>query len=94
MSISDDTVVVRVGGEAGEGTVTLGDFFTRIAARAGLEVYTFRTYPAEIKGGQVMVQARIGVERVLSEGDEADVLVAMNEQAWKEIMRFLAPKEC
>ncbi len=92
MSISDDTVVVRVGGEAGEGTVTLGDFFTRIAARAGLEVYTFRTYPAEIKGGQVMVQARIGVERVLSEGDEADVLVAMNEQAWKENHADFCPK--
>ena len=82
MTESEQTVVVRVGGEAGEGTITLGDLFTRIAARVGLEVYTFRTYPSEIKGGQVLVQARLGVERVLSEGDEADVMVAMNEQGW------------
>ncbi len=77
-------VVVRVGGEGGEGTITLGDLFTRIAAHAGLEVYSFRTYPAEIKGGQVMYQVRLGIQRVLSEGDEADVLVAMNEKAWQE----------
>lgn len=81
---SRQDVVVRVGGEGGEGTITLGDLFTRIAAQAGLEVYSFRTYPAEIKGGQVMYQVRLGVQRVLSEGDEADVLVAMNEKAWEE----------
>ncbi len=84
MSQPDPTVVVRVGGEGGEGTITLGDIFTRIAARAGLEVYSFRTYPAEIKGGQVLYQTRLGVNRVLSEGDEANVLVAMNEDAWEE----------
>ncbi len=84
MAKSEQTVVVRVGGEAGEGTITLGDLFTRIAARVGLEVYTFRTYPSEIKGGQVLVQVRLGVERVLSEGDEADVMVVMNEQGWTD----------
>ena len=50
MESCDDTVVIRIGGEGGEGTITLGDIFTRIAARSGLEVYSFRTYPAEIKG--------------------------------------------
>ena len=92
MSISDKTVVVRVGGEAGEGTVTLGDLFTRIAAHVGLEVYTYRTYPAEVKGGQVLFQARLGVERVLSEGDEADVLVSMNQKAWDESHADLCPQ--
>jgi len=78
------TVVIRIGGEGGEGTITLGDIFTRIAARSGLEVYSFRTYPAEIKGGQVMYQTRLGIDRVMSEGDEANILVAMNHQAWAE----------
>ncbi len=81
---SDRTVVVRVGGEGGEGTITLGDLFTRIAARAGLEIYSFQTYPAEIRGGQVMYQTRLGLRRVMTEGDEPDVLVAMNQQAWVE----------
>lgn len=76
--------MVRIGGEGGEGTITLGDLFTRIAAVSGLEVYSFRTYPAEIRGGQVMYQTRLGLDRVMTEGDEAHVLVAMNRQAWVE----------
>ncbi len=82
MQAVDPTVVVRVGGEGGEGTITLGDLFTDIAATSGLEIYSFRTYPAEIRGGQVMYQTRLGRQRVMTEGDEANVLVAMNEQAW------------
>ncbi len=82
MRASNKTVVVRVGGEGGEGTITLGDLFTRIAAYSGLDIYSFRTYPAEIRGGQVMYQTRLGTKRVMTEGDEANVLVAMNQQAW------------
>ena len=66
MESCDDTVVIRIGGEGGEGTTTLGDIFTRLAARSGLEVFSFRTYPAEIKGGQVLYQVRLGMDRVLS----------------------------
>ncbi len=84
MAQPDATVVVRIAGEGGEGTITLGDLFTRIAACSGLEVYSFRTYPAEIRGGQVMYQTRLGIDRVMTEGDEANVLVAMNQQAWIE----------
>lgn len=92
MGISTKTVVVRIGGEAGEGTVTLGEMFTRVAARDGLEVYTFRTYPSEIKGGQVLFQTRLGTERVLSEGDAADVLVAMNLKGWQENLDDFHPQ--
>ncbi|HEY88720.1 MAG TPA: 2-oxoacid:acceptor oxidoreductase subunit alpha [Thermoflexia bacterium] len=84
MVTTDGTVVIRMGGEAGEGTITIGALFTRTAARLGLEVYTLRTYPSEIKGGQVLFQIRLGTKRVLSEGDAADVLVAMNHQGWEE----------
>ena len=91
MESCDDTVVIRIGGEGGEGTTTLGDIFTRLAARSGLEVFSFRTYPAEIKGGQVLYQVRLGMDRVLSEGDEANVLVALNSSAWEEGSVDLCP---
>ncbi len=82
MQEDNPTIVIRVAGEGGEGTITLGDLLTRVAAYSGLEVYSFRTYPAEIRGGQVMYQTRLGLSRVMTEGDEANVLVAMNRQAW------------
>jgi 2-oxoglutarate ferredoxin oxidoreductase subunit alpha len=91
MSSNGDSLVIRMGGESGEGIVTIGEVFVRIAARSGLEVFTFRTYPAEIMGGHVVYQARIGPDRVLSDGDEMDVLVALNEEGYQKHIEELRP---
>jgi 2-oxoglutarate ferredoxin oxidoreductase subunit alpha len=89
--MSKDSFVIRISGESGEGIVTIGEIFVRIAAFSGLEVFTFRTFPAEIMGGHVMYQARIGRERVLSQGDRMDVLVAMNEEGFEKHIDELRP---
>ena len=86
--------VIRIGGESGEGIVTIGELFVQIAAFSGLEVFTFRTFPAEIMGGHVMYQARIGQERVLSQGDRMDVLVAMNQEGFDNHIDELRPGGC
>lgn len=85
------TIVLRIGGEAGEGTLTTGDIVTYAAAQAGFEVFTYRTFPAEIRGGQVLFQLRMGLCRIYAEGDQADVLVAMNQPAWDENHANLRP---
>lgn len=75
-------LTVRVGGDsAAGGIVTTGEVFARIAAFAGLEVYTTRTIPAEIKGGHVMFQARVAPTRVWSQGDELDMLIAFDQES-------------
>ncbi len=89
--MSKGSFVIRMGGESGEGIVTIGEVFVRIAAYSGLEVFTFRTFPAEIMGGHVMYQARIGQERVLSQGDQMDVLVAMNQEGYENHIDELRP---
>ncbi|MFQ6088275.1 MAG: 2-oxoacid:acceptor oxidoreductase subunit alpha [Candidatus Methanofastidiosia archaeon] len=75
-------IVFRIGGESGEGIVTLGELFTLALVNAGMEVFTFRTYPSEIKGGPVMYQVRVSDEELLSQGDRVDVLLALNEEAY------------
>ncbi len=80
MAVND--IVIRIGGESGEGIVTIGEIFVRIAAYSGLEVYTFRTYPSEIRGGNVIFQARIADRPVLSQGDRINVLVALNQESY------------
>jgi len=80
MPVND--MVIRIGGESGEGIVTIGEIFVRIAAFSGLEVYTFRTFPAEILGGHVTFQARIADKPVLSQGDDIDVLVSLNQEGY------------
>ena len=76
-------LLVRLGGESGiDNAISAGDVLTRSVARSGYHVHTFRTYPAEIKGGPVMFQLRVGVQPVPSLGDQLDVLLAFNEEAW------------
>ncbi len=77
-------LVIRIGGESGDGYVSTGDILGRIAASSGYDVYTFRTFPAEILGGHVMFQLRIDVEKVTSRGDMLDVLVATNQEGYEK----------
>jgi 2-oxoglutarate ferredoxin oxidoreductase subunit alpha len=75
-------LTIRVAGEGGEGIISTGDFITQACARAGLEVYTFKTFPAEIKGGYAMYQMRASDARLYNQGDTFDVLCAFNGQAF------------
>lgn len=82
--------VVRIGGDsAAGGIVTTGEVFARIAAFAGLEVYTTRTIPAEIKGGHVMFQVRAADHPVYSQGDELDLLVAYDQESYDLYLNLL-----
>lgn len=75
-------VVFRIGGEGGEGVISCGEILTLACARMGLEIYTFRSYPAEIKGGPAMFQVRTSKEILLSQGSEIDILVCFNQEAY------------
>jgi 2-oxoglutarate ferredoxin oxidoreductase subunit alpha len=75
-------VVIRLAGESGEGVISSGDILTQAAARGGYWTQTFRTYPAEIKGGPCMYQVRIGEDRIYSHGKWVDLLVCFNQEAW------------
>ncbi len=76
-------ILVRIGGEGGEGVISCGELLTTALARSNHEVFTFRTYPAEIKGGPAMFQVRASDEPVLSQGKLADILVTFNEEAFQ-----------
>jgi 2-oxoglutarate/2-oxoacid ferredoxin oxidoreductase subunit alpha len=75
-------VVLRLVGESGEGTVSLGDLMVQMLTAMGLDIYTYQTFPAEIKGGTVMYQIRAKSGTILSHGDTADVLVALNDEGF------------
>ncbi len=75
-------LVIRIAGESGEGVVSVGDLVTQAAARAGFYVLTFKTYPAEIKGGHVLYQLRLSDSPLTSHGDRVDILLAFNQEAY------------
>jgi 2-oxoglutarate ferredoxin oxidoreductase subunit alpha len=74
-------LTLRIGGEGGEGVISSGEILTKAAARSGYHIYTYRTYPAEIRGGLCMFQLRVDDEPVPSAGDRLDMLVAFNQDA-------------
>lgn len=77
-------IIIRIGGDtAVGGVISTGENFTTAAARTGYHVFTFRSYPAEIKGGHAWYQVRISNKPVLSIGDGVDVFVAFDQEAYE-----------
>ncbi|HEY4696734.1 MAG TPA: 2-oxoacid:acceptor oxidoreductase subunit alpha [Gallionella sp.] len=89
--IPKNDLIIRIGGEGGEGVISVGDFVTQACAHAGLDVYTFKTFPAEIKGGYAMYQVRASTERLYNQGDTFDVLCAFNGEAYNMNRASLRP---
>ncbi|PCJ17740.1 MAG: pyruvate ferredoxin oxidoreductase [Candidatus Cloacimonadota bacterium] len=90
MSTKSD-LVIRVSGESGEGVISTGDLITLSSARAGLEVYTFSTFPAEIKGGNAMFEVRLSKDKLYAQGDKVDVFLAFNQEAYDKYIKDLNP---
>jgi len=80
-----NNLTIRVGGDTGTttGVISTGEMITLALARSQYDVFTFRTNPAEIKGGQAMFQVRMGNHPVLSQGTNLDVLIAYDEECLK-----------
>ncbi|MDH5543229.1 MAG: 2-oxoacid:acceptor oxidoreductase subunit alpha [Nitrospinota bacterium] len=84
-------LIIRIGGEGGEGVISAGDMIAQAAARSGLEVLTFKTFPAEIRGGYAMYQTRFSSEPIKSEGSGFSVFCAFNQEALDNNRKFLEP---
>ena len=73
---------MRFAGEGGQGMVTSSEGLAQAASNVGYHVQTFVTFPSQIMGGPTMAQARVSTTPVLSSGDNIDVLVCFNEEAY------------
>lgn len=89
--MNKNDLIIRIGGEGGEGVISVGDFITQACAHAGLDVYTFKTFPAEIKGGYAMYQVRTSTERLYNQGDIFDVLCVFNGEAYEKNRTSIRP---
>jgi 2-oxoglutarate ferredoxin oxidoreductase subunit alpha len=85
-------ITLRVAGESGEGIITTGEILTLAATKQGLYMCNFRTYPAEVTGGQSLYQVRLGIENTLSPWDSMDVFIAFDETAFNAHISSLHDK--
>jgi 2-oxoglutarate ferredoxin oxidoreductase subunit alpha len=84
-----DRVVIRFAGDSGDGMQLTGDRFTSDAAELGNDISTLPDFPAEIRApagtlaGVSAFQLHFADHDVMTPGDAADVLVALNPAALK-----------
>ncbi|MEA5155711.1 2-oxoacid:acceptor oxidoreductase subunit alpha [Raineyella sp.] len=82
-------VVIRFAGDSGDGMQLTGDRFTAEAASFGNDISTLPNFPAEIRAPQGTIpgvssfQVHFADFDIMTPGDTADVLVAMNPAALK-----------
>ena len=78
--------IVEIVSDSGEGAQKAGQTFGSISAKMGNGVWTVEIIPAEIKPparsreGASGIRVRLGSHYVTNMGDEADIVIAMNEQ--------------
>ena len=81
-----DQHIIEIVSDSGEGAQTCGQIFGSISAKKGAGVWTVEIIPAEIepparsRAGASGNRIRIGSSRVTNAGDEADLVIAFNEQ--------------
>jgi 2-oxoglutarate ferredoxin oxidoreductase subunit alpha len=88
--VAREDLVIRIAGEAGEGVSITGQMVTQATARAGYYVLTDSVPPAEIKGGYSFYQIRLSEKRLRSRGDDVDVLLAFNQEAFENSIDTLS----
>src|SRR5258705_2174162 len=81
--------IIRIAGNSQDGIQAIGGFLARLAGRSEQEVMTFMTIPSTISGGPSIFQVRIGSGEVLSEGDDADVLLAFYQHSYEDHINSL-----
>jgi 2-oxoglutarate ferredoxin oxidoreductase subunit alpha len=80
-----------IGGQGGDGTLTVVNLLGRIFRDLGLNVYDARNVLSRIRGGHADGVIRASVDEIYSTGDEIDVLVAFDEEAVQLVQNDLSP---
>lgn len=81
-----DQHIIEIVSDSGEGAQTCGQMFADLCARHGHGIWTVEIIPAEIeppsrsRAGASGNRIRLGSKPVTNAGDEADVVIALNEQ--------------
>lgn len=84
-------IVIRLAAGTGEGIQVAGEILAVSAVRIGWDIFTFRTYPAEIRGGPSYFQLRLGRIPILSQGGDPDIIVVFDEDSYRAHSHHLKP---
>ena len=76
--IAGHNLNILIGGEAGQGLVTIGQLLAKSLVRAGYSILVTQSYQSRIRGGHNTFAIRVGVDEVIAPQEPVDLLVALD----------------
>jgi 2-oxoglutarate ferredoxin oxidoreductase subunit alpha len=73
-------IQLLIGGEAGQGLVTIGQLLGKALVRAGYEIFISQSYHSRIRGGHNTFAIRLGTGPFFAPRENIDILVALNAE--------------
>lgn len=71
---------ILIGGEAGQGLVTIGQVLAKTLVRSGYHIVVTQSYHSRIRGGHNTFAIRVSADEIVAPQEPVDLLVALNEQ--------------
>jgi 2-oxoglutarate/2-oxoacid ferredoxin oxidoreductase subunit alpha len=90
-TIKDD-ITIMIGGQGGDGTLTVVNLLGRVFRDLGLDIYDARNVLSRIRGGHADGVIRGSTQDIYSIGDSVDILVAFDEEAVQAGLTELSEK--
>ena len=81
-----ERIIIKFGGESGQGINTVGRMFTQSINRIGLSTFSSREYPSLIKGGVASYQIDVSNKEIFTSAKKQHILCCMSE---KSLHRYL-----
>jgi len=88
--MKENDISVRIGGQAGDGSLTTGDLLAHALKRMGLWVITIKDFPSRIRGGHTNYTIRAKHSRIYGPADYIDFLVAFDFESLPKHTKELA----
>ncbi len=82
---------ILIGGEAGQGLVTLGDLLARSLVKSGYHIHVTQTIMSRIRGGHNTFSICVGRERQTAPREPVNILVALDEDTVRLHRNALVP---
>lgn len=74
-------IAIMIGGRAGDGSLVTGEILAKILTQMGLEVFTVKDFPSNIRGLPTNYTIRGKNRPIMARKDHVDVLLALDEEA-------------
>jgi 2-oxoglutarate ferredoxin oxidoreductase subunit alpha len=83
---------ILIGGEAGQGIVTVGNLLSKSLVRSGYSIVVTQDYQSRIRGGHNTFSIRAGAGEVIAPQEQIDLLVALDRDTVTFHHSYLSPE--